>query len=143
MSGVDTEARAGGEVSGGTAGEQTTDGLFLSPPPLQNQEPVFSRDGNRFFLTVPVKQGGRGEFHHIAMFTTQVMSHYCICFVFFRRMESAGPQVSELNPLFWQEDGLPCGAMPLIELFVQCAAKCAPSNTCSHTHSCYLQRPAS
>lgn len=39
---------------------------------LQNQEPVFSKDGNRFFLTVPVKQGGRGEFHHIAMFTTQV-----------------------------------------------------------------------
>uniref|UniRef100_A0A673Z8S9 Dipeptidyl peptidase like 10 n=1 Tax=Salmo trutta TaxID=8032 RepID=A0A673Z8S9_SALTR len=38
---------------------------------LQNQEPVFSRDGSRFFLTVPVKQGGRGEFHHIAMFTTQ------------------------------------------------------------------------
>uniref|UniRef100_A0A8C7QSL8 Dipeptidyl peptidase like 10 n=1 Tax=Oncorhynchus mykiss TaxID=8022 RepID=A0A8C7QSL8_ONCMY len=36
-----------------------------------NQEPVFSRDGSRFFLTVPVKQGGRGEFHHIAMFTTQ------------------------------------------------------------------------
>uniref|UniRef100_A0A8D3CY12 Inactive dipeptidyl peptidase 10-like n=1 Tax=Scophthalmus maximus TaxID=52904 RepID=A0A8D3CY12_SCOMX len=38
---------------------------------LQNQQPVFSKDGNRFFLTVPVKQGGRGEFHHIAMFTTQ------------------------------------------------------------------------
>uniref|UniRef100_A0A8C7ZUI7 Dipeptidyl peptidase like 10 n=1 Tax=Oryzias sinensis TaxID=183150 RepID=A0A8C7ZUI7_9TELE len=34
--------------------------------------PVFTKDGNRFFLTVPVKQGGRGEFHHIAMFTTQV-----------------------------------------------------------------------
>ncbi|XP_024116225.1 inactive dipeptidyl peptidase 10 isoform X1 [Oryzias melastigma] len=42
--------------------------LWLSK---QNQDPVFSRDGNRFFLTVPVKQGGRGEFHHIAMFTTQ------------------------------------------------------------------------
>uniref|UniRef100_A0A667ZX50 Dipeptidyl peptidase like 10 n=1 Tax=Myripristis murdjan TaxID=586833 RepID=A0A667ZX50_9TELE len=42
--------------------------LWLSK---QNQEPVFSRDGSRFFLTVPVKQGGRGEFHHIAMFTTQ------------------------------------------------------------------------
>ncbi|TNN29088.1 Inactive dipeptidyl peptidase 10 [Liparis tanakae] len=39
---------------------------------IRNQEPVFSRDGSRFFLTVPVKQGGRGEFHHIAMFTTQV-----------------------------------------------------------------------
>ncbi|XP_054871268.1 inactive dipeptidyl peptidase 10 isoform X1 [Amphiprion ocellaris] len=42
--------------------------LWLSK---QNQEPVFSKDGNRFFLTVPVKQGGRGEFHHIAMFTAQ------------------------------------------------------------------------
>ncbi|KAJ8350586.1 hypothetical protein SKAU_G00257160 [Synaphobranchus kaupii] len=41
--------------------------LWLSK---QNQEPVFSRDSNKFFLTVPVKQGGRGEFHHIAMFTT-------------------------------------------------------------------------
>ncbi|KAJ0005991.1 hypothetical protein NQD34_015885 [Periophthalmus magnuspinnatus] len=42
--------------------------LWLSK---QTQEPVFSQDGSRFFLTVPVKQGGRGEFHHIAMFTTQ------------------------------------------------------------------------
>uniref|UniRef100_A0A673B638 Dipeptidyl peptidase like 10 n=1 Tax=Sphaeramia orbicularis TaxID=375764 RepID=A0A673B638_9TELE len=42
--------------------------LWLSK---QNQEPVFSKDSSRFFLTVPVKQGGRGEFHHIAMFTTQ------------------------------------------------------------------------
>uniref|UniRef100_A0A8C7CN30 Dipeptidyl peptidase like 10 n=1 Tax=Oncorhynchus kisutch TaxID=8019 RepID=A0A8C7CN30_ONCKI len=47
--------------------EETSE-LWLSK---QNQEPVFSRDGSRFFLTVPVKQGGRGEFHHIAMFTTQ------------------------------------------------------------------------
>ncbi|XP_063788971.1 inactive dipeptidyl peptidase 10 isoform X2 [Pseudophryne corroboree] len=38
----------------------------------QNEEPVFSKDGNKFFLTVPVKQGGRGEFHHIAMFNVQV-----------------------------------------------------------------------
>ncbi|XP_053327906.1 inactive dipeptidyl peptidase 10 [Spea bombifrons] len=38
----------------------------------QNEEPVFSKDGSKFFLTVPVKQGGRGEFHHIAMFTVQV-----------------------------------------------------------------------
>uniref|UniRef100_A0A674P3X8 Dipeptidyl peptidase like 10 n=1 Tax=Takifugu rubripes TaxID=31033 RepID=A0A674P3X8_TAKRU len=47
----------------------TVSELWLSK---QNQEPVFSKDGSRFFLTVPVKQGGRGEFHHIAMFTTQV-----------------------------------------------------------------------
>ncbi|XP_049584130.1 inactive dipeptidyl peptidase 10 isoform X1 [Syngnathus scovelli] len=45
--------------------------LWLSK---QNQEPVFSKDGKRFFLTVPVKQGGRGEFHHIAMFNTQMLS---------------------------------------------------------------------
>ncbi|XP_062862751.1 inactive dipeptidyl peptidase 10-like [Trichomycterus rosablanca] len=43
--------------------------LWLSK---QNQEPFFSQDGSRFFLSVPVKQGGHGEFHHIAMFTTQV-----------------------------------------------------------------------
>uniref|UniRef100_A0A8C9TB22 Dipeptidyl peptidase like 10 n=1 Tax=Scleropages formosus TaxID=113540 RepID=A0A8C9TB22_SCLFO len=38
---------------------------------LSDQEPVFSSDGSKFFLTVPVKQGGQGEFHHIAMFSTQ------------------------------------------------------------------------
>ncbi|XP_039081471.1 inactive dipeptidyl peptidase 10-like, partial [Hyaena hyaena] len=37
----------------------------------QNEEPVFSRDGSTFFMTVPVKQGGRGEFHHLAMFLVQ------------------------------------------------------------------------
>uniref|UniRef100_A0A6I8P4B0 Dipeptidyl peptidase like 10 n=1 Tax=Ornithorhynchus anatinus TaxID=9258 RepID=A0A6I8P4B0_ORNAN len=37
----------------------------------QNEEPVFSGDGRTFFMTVPVKQGGRGEFHHIAMFRVQ------------------------------------------------------------------------
>uniref|UniRef100_A0A4W5NSB7 Dipeptidyl peptidase like 10 n=1 Tax=Hucho hucho TaxID=62062 RepID=A0A4W5NSB7_9TELE len=51
--------------------EETSE-LWLSK---QNQEPVFSRDGSRFFLTVPVKQGGRGEFHHIAMFTTQFRAY--------------------------------------------------------------------
>lgn len=45
---------------------------------LQNQEPVFSKDGSQFFLTVPVKQGGRGEFHHIAMFTTQVKGQFTV-----------------------------------------------------------------
>ncbi|XP_051998498.1 inactive dipeptidyl peptidase 10-like [Xyrauchen texanus] len=48
--------------------EETSD-VWLS---RQNQEPFFSRDGSRFFLTVPVKQGGRGDFHHVAMFTSQV-----------------------------------------------------------------------
>eukprot|EP00063_Salmo_salar_P032315 XP_014007150.1 PREDICTED: inactive dipeptidyl peptidase 10-like isoform X1 [Salmo salar] len=40
----------------------------------QNQEPVFSKDGSRFFLTIPVKQGGQGDFHHIAMFTKSFRS---------------------------------------------------------------------
>ncbi|MBZ3883552.1 Inactive dipeptidyl peptidase 10 [Sciurus carolinensis] len=40
----------------------------------RNEEPVFSRDGSKFFMTVPVKQGGRGEFHHIAMFLIQSKS---------------------------------------------------------------------
>ncbi|XP_049609188.1 inactive dipeptidyl peptidase 10 isoform X3 [Syngnathus scovelli] len=35
----------------------------------QNQEPLFSKDASRFFLTVPLRQGGQGDFHHIAMFT--------------------------------------------------------------------------
>ncbi|KAM8872980.1 inactive dipeptidyl peptidase 10-like isoform 2-T2 [Synchiropus picturatus] len=34
----------------------------------QNQEPLFSKDRSRFFLTLPVKQGGHGDFHHIVMF---------------------------------------------------------------------------
>uniref|UniRef100_A0A8C3FU77 Dipeptidyl peptidase like 10 n=1 Tax=Chrysemys picta bellii TaxID=8478 RepID=A0A8C3FU77_CHRPI len=37
----------------------------------QNEEPVFSKDGSKFFMIVPVKQGGRGEFHHIAMLIVQ------------------------------------------------------------------------
>ncbi|KAJ6665444.1 hypothetical protein lerEdw1_003284, partial [Lerista edwardsae] len=40
----------------------------------QNEEPVFSKDGSKFFMTVPVKQGGRGEFHHIAMFNVRTNS---------------------------------------------------------------------
>ncbi|XP_074071117.1 inactive dipeptidyl peptidase 10 [Macrotis lagotis] len=50
--------------------EMTSD-LWLSK---QNEEPVFSKDGKKFFMTVPVKQGGRGEFHHIAMFIVQPKS---------------------------------------------------------------------
>ncbi|XP_048455190.1 inactive dipeptidyl peptidase 10-like [Rhincodon typus] len=50
---------------------ETVSELWLSK---QNEEPVFSKDGSKFFMTVPVKQGGRGEFHHIAMFTLQPKS---------------------------------------------------------------------
>uniref|UniRef100_A0A3Q2UP34 Dipeptidyl peptidase like 10 n=1 Tax=Fundulus heteroclitus TaxID=8078 RepID=A0A3Q2UP34_FUNHE len=56
------------DTTTGACRHEESSELWLSK---QNQEPVFSKDGNRFFLTVPVKQGGRGEFHHIAMFTTQ------------------------------------------------------------------------
>lgn len=47
---------------------EITSEIWLSK---QNEEPIFSKDGTKFFMTVPVKQGGRGEFHHIAMFTVQ------------------------------------------------------------------------
>ncbi|KAJ8003535.1 hypothetical protein DPEC_G00149360 [Dallia pectoralis] len=50
--------------------EETSD-LWLT---RQDQEPVFSKDGSRFFLTIPVKQGGQGEFQHIAMFTKSFRS---------------------------------------------------------------------
>ncbi|KAK2857085.1 hypothetical protein Q5P01_005820 [Channa striata] len=38
----------------------------------QRQEPLFSKDRSRFFLTMPVKQGGQGDFHHITMFTKKL-----------------------------------------------------------------------
>ncbi|XP_078022060.1 inactive dipeptidyl peptidase 10-like isoform X1 [Epinephelus lanceolatus] len=41
---------------------------------LQRQEPLFSKDRSRFFLTLPVKQGGQGDFHHITMFTKKLRS---------------------------------------------------------------------
>ncbi|XP_074483590.1 inactive dipeptidyl peptidase 10-like isoform X2 [Sebastes fasciatus] len=41
---------------------------------IQSQEPLFSEDRNRFFLTLPVKQGGQGDFHHITMFTKKLRS---------------------------------------------------------------------
>uniref|UniRef100_A0A8P4GMQ5 Inactive dipeptidyl peptidase 10 n=1 Tax=Dicentrarchus labrax TaxID=13489 RepID=A0A8P4GMQ5_DICLA len=40
----------------------------------QGQEPLFSKDRSRFFLTLPVKQGGQGDFHHITMFTRKLRS---------------------------------------------------------------------
>uniref|UniRef100_A0A8B9NNB8 Dipeptidyl peptidase like 10 n=1 Tax=Accipiter nisus TaxID=211598 RepID=A0A8B9NNB8_9AVES len=48
--------------------------IFFLSSLLKNEEPVFSKDGSKFFMTVPVKQGGRGEFHHIAMFIVQAKS---------------------------------------------------------------------
>ncbi|KAM4626590.1 inactive dipeptidyl peptidase 10 isoform 2-T2 [Discoglossus pictus] len=60
--------------------------------PKQNEEPVFSNDGSRFFLTVPVKQGGRGEFHHIAMFNVQSKSEH----VNVRHLTSGSWEVSKI-----------------------------------------------
>lgn len=38
----------------------------------QNEEPVFSRDGRKFFFVRAIPQGGRGHFYHIAMSSSQV-----------------------------------------------------------------------
>ncbi|XP_008283867.1 inactive dipeptidyl peptidase 10-like [Stegastes partitus] len=43
--------------------------------PRQRQEPLFSKDRSRFFLALPVKQGGQGDFHHITMFTKKLRSN--------------------------------------------------------------------
>ncbi|XP_076579215.1 inactive dipeptidyl peptidase 10-like isoform X2 [Chaetodon auriga] len=42
----------------------------------QRQEPLFSKDRSRFFLTLPVKQGGQGDFQHVTMFTRKLRSDH-------------------------------------------------------------------
>ncbi|XP_041822011.1 inactive dipeptidyl peptidase 10-like [Chelmon rostratus] len=42
----------------------------------QRQEPLFSEDRSRFFLTLPVRQGGQGDFQHITMFTRKLRSDH-------------------------------------------------------------------
>ncbi|CAJ1078651.1 inactive dipeptidyl peptidase 10-like isoform X1 [Xyrichtys novacula] len=37
----------------------------------QDEEPVFSKDCSTFFITMPLKQGGRGTFNHITMISNQ------------------------------------------------------------------------
>ncbi|XP_056145090.1 inactive dipeptidyl peptidase 10-like [Lampris incognitus] len=37
----------------------------------QNEEPVFSKDGAVFFITMPLKHGGQGAFNHITMISSQ------------------------------------------------------------------------
>ncbi|XP_017584392.1 PREDICTED: dipeptidyl aminopeptidase-like protein 6 isoform X2 [Corvus brachyrhynchos] len=37
----------------------------------QNEEPVFSKDGRKFFFVRAIPQGGRGHFYHIAMSSSQ------------------------------------------------------------------------
>ncbi|KAM6954818.1 inactive dipeptidyl peptidase 10-like [Lycodopsis pacificus] len=37
----------------------------------QNEEPVFSKDCTTFFITMPLRHGGRGTFNHITMISNQ------------------------------------------------------------------------
>ncbi|XP_027542652.1 dipeptidyl aminopeptidase-like protein 6 isoform X6 [Neopelma chrysocephalum] len=37
----------------------------------QNEEPIFSKDGRKFFFVRAIPQGGRGKFYHIAMSSSQ------------------------------------------------------------------------
>ncbi|XP_059183662.1 inactive dipeptidyl peptidase 10-like isoform X2 [Centropristis striata] len=41
---------------------------------LQRNEPLFSADRSRFFLTLPVRQGGHGDYNHITMVTRKLRS---------------------------------------------------------------------
>uniref|UniRef100_A0ACB8FVS1 Dipeptidyl aminopeptidase-like protein 6 n=1 Tax=Sphaerodactylus townsendi TaxID=933632 RepID=A0ACB8FVS1_9SAUR len=36
-----------------------------------NEEPVFSKDGKKFFFVRAILQGGRGKFYHISMSSSQ------------------------------------------------------------------------
>uniref|UniRef100_A0A8C4SDW4 Dipeptidylpeptidase IV N-terminal domain-containing protein n=1 Tax=Erpetoichthys calabaricus TaxID=27687 RepID=A0A8C4SDW4_ERPCA len=40
----------------------------------QQEAPLFQQDGSVFFLTIPAKQGARGEFHHVLMLPSKVPS---------------------------------------------------------------------
>ncbi|XP_026768469.3 inactive dipeptidyl peptidase 10 [Pangasianodon hypophthalmus] len=37
----------------------------------QNEEPVFSKDGAKFFITLPIKHGSQGSFRHLTMMSEQ------------------------------------------------------------------------
>lgn len=41
---------------------------------VQNEAPLFSQDGHKFFFTRAIPQGGRGKFFHISMSTSLVSS---------------------------------------------------------------------
>ncbi|XP_056287698.1 inactive dipeptidyl peptidase 10-like isoform X2 [Pseudoliparis swirei] len=47
---------------------------FTHASPLQNQDPWFSKDRSRFFVSLPVRQGGHGDFRHLAMFSRKLRS---------------------------------------------------------------------
>lgn len=53
---------------------------FLSS--LQNEAPLFSQDGHKFFFTRAIPQGGRGKFFHISMSTSMVSNCRIIPIIF-------------------------------------------------------------
>ena len=40
----------------------------------RNEEPVFSKDGRKFFFVRAIPQGGQGKFYHITVSSSQVSS---------------------------------------------------------------------
>lgn len=40
---------------------------------VQNEKPVFSKDGATFFITLPIKHGSHGSFRHLTMMSVQVL----------------------------------------------------------------------
>ncbi|XP_069067230.1 A-type potassium channel modulatory protein DPP6 isoform X1 [Pleurodeles waltl] len=42
----------------------------------QNEEPIFSKDGRKFFFVRAIPQAGRGKFYHITMFSSQANTTY-------------------------------------------------------------------
>ncbi|KAJ8012418.1 hypothetical protein DPEC_G00042550 [Dallia pectoralis] len=59
---------------------------------VKNEEPVFSKNGNTFFLTMAIKHGGRGSFRHIAMISDQLNGNE----VNMRHLTSGSWEVSEM-----------------------------------------------
>lgn len=50
--------------------------IDLSVVCLQNEKPLFSKDGLKLFFTRAIPQGGRGKFFHISMSISQVGGRY-------------------------------------------------------------------
>uniref|UniRef100_A0A8C7CP75 Dipeptidyl peptidase like 10 n=1 Tax=Oncorhynchus kisutch TaxID=8019 RepID=A0A8C7CP75_ONCKI len=71
---------------------------------LQNEEPLFSKDGNTFFLTMPIKHGGRGSFHHITMISDQFNGDE----VNMRHLTSGSWEVSQILEYDEEADTLIC-----------------------------------
>uniref|UniRef100_A0A8C4S900 Dipeptidylpeptidase IV N-terminal domain-containing protein n=1 Tax=Erpetoichthys calabaricus TaxID=27687 RepID=A0A8C4S900_ERPCA len=76
---------------------ERTSKFFLT---MQNEEPLFSNDGNTFFMILPEQQQDKGEFHHISVFfhevndeiniyTLYIQTHLSFCF-FFPRVSYVG-----------------------------------------------------